>query len=205
MTPDPKNFTDNLHSLYFPLSPVRQIYTLSRSNPQGEKNHCRKPEEAGGNGNRSANAKEHLLAAGQLLDGGSSRCSGRPTIDLHRIIPLSGKGAFPSFLVCDGLFLSGMVPPPDLGRPEAGEAKGSSAALSGFLSERVGAFGGYRRRRRRGVFPCQASFRDPSGRSFLPVRLQLLSSPAYLSQMVAPACLSISAERRVRLIHCRGL
>ena len=134
------------------------------------------------------------MAEGQLLDRGHRGFGGCPPGSHPGAIPVRGKRGFPYFFVCVGLLPSGLVFAPDLVRPEAGGAKGGSSAdpLPGFD---VGDGGGNLCPRLYGtVLYCQACIVDISVGSIPPVHIQLLSSQAYLSQMVVPACITEPAR-----------
>ena len=155
---------------------------------------------------RAENGSPNILAEGQLLDGGHRGCGGRHADDHPVPVLLPGEGKFPRFFLYGGLLSSRLGFASDLGRPEAEGAKRSSSADSLSRSNRMGGSRNLRCRLYRAILHCQASLLGPSGRSCPPLRLQLLSCPAILSEMVVPACMSKPAEESgARLIPGCGL
>jgi hypothetical protein len=144
-------------------------------------------ESISSNDIRTENGSQNILAEGELLDGSLCGGSSRPARVHPGIIPLHGEGRGSNFFLFGRLLLSCMVSASDLGRPETGGPKGTSYAHSLCPSGRLGGGGNFHRRLYGAILHCQASIPYPSGSSSPPVHLQLLSSPPYLSQMVAPA------------------
>jgi len=190
------------------LRPIRARLTpaVSRQGESGKKARACLHEWDVPIGIRKKKGAEDILAEGQPLDGGRGGCGGRPPDDPPGSVLLPGCGGLRGFFGCGRVLSSRLVFAPDLGRPEAGGAKGNPSADSLPPSHRLGGNGNICRRLYGAILHGQASLLDPSGGSFLPVHLQLPASPAGPPQMVVPAGLTKSTgESGVRLILHRGL